>query len=33
LRLTPEHRLYFSSPTYDVVESITELKKLLHNLK
>ncbi|MGD8314012.1 MAG: transcription-repair coupling factor [Syntrophobacterales bacterium] len=33
LRLTPEHRLYFSSPTQDVVESITELKKLLHNLK
>ena len=33
LRLTPEHRLYFSSPTQDVVESIAELKKLLHNLK
>jgi transcription-repair coupling factor (superfamily II helicase) len=33
LRFTPEHRLYFSSPTHDVVESITKLKKLLHNLK
>jgi transcription-repair coupling factor (superfamily II helicase) len=33
LRLTPEHRLYFSSPTQDEVDSITELKKLLHNLK
>jgi transcription-repair coupling factor (superfamily II helicase) len=33
LRLTPEHRLYFSSPTQNVVESINELKKLLHNLK
>jgi transcription-repair coupling factor (superfamily II helicase) len=33
LRLTPEYRLYFSSPTQDVVESINELKKLLHNLK
>ncbi len=33
LRLTPEHRLYFKSPSRDVVESITELKKLLHNLE
>ena len=32
LRLTPEHRLHFSSRSPDVVESITELKKLLHNL-
>jgi len=32
LRLTPEYRLYFTSHSHDVVESITELKKLLHNL-
>ncbi|MGW8208144.1 MAG: transcription-repair coupling factor [Syntrophobacteria bacterium] len=32
LRLTPEYRLYFKSHSPNVVESITELKKLLHNL-
>lgn len=32
LRFTPEYRLYFKSHSRDVVESITELKKLLHNL-
>jgi transcription-repair coupling factor (superfamily II helicase) len=32
LRLTPEYRLYFKSHSHDVVESIAELKKLLHNL-
>jgi transcription-repair coupling factor (superfamily II helicase) len=33
LRLTPECRLYFQSHSPDVVESIAELKKLLHNLE
>jgi len=32
LRFTPEYRLYFKSHSHDVVESVTELKKLLHNL-
>jgi transcription-repair coupling factor (superfamily II helicase) len=32
LRLTPECRLYFKSHSPNVVESIAELKKLLHNL-
>jgi len=32
LRLTPECRLYFKSHSSNVVESIAELKKLLHNL-
>jgi transcription-repair coupling factor (superfamily II helicase) len=32
LRLTPECRLYFKSHSPSVVESIAELKKLLHNL-
>jgi transcription-repair coupling factor (superfamily II helicase) len=33
LRLTPDHRLHFRSSSHEVVESITELKKLLHNLE
>jgi transcription-repair coupling factor (superfamily II helicase) len=33
LRLTPKHHLCFMSSSHDVVESITELKKLLHNLE
>jgi transcription-repair coupling factor (superfamily II helicase) len=33
LRLTPNRRIYFSSSSHDVVESISELKKLLHNLE
>jgi transcription-repair coupling factor (superfamily II helicase) len=33
LRLTPKHHLCFISSSHDVVESITELKKLLHNLE
>jgi len=32
LRLTPEYRLYFKSHSSNVVQSIAELKKLLHNL-
>jgi len=33
LRFSSSHRLYFKSSSQDVVESITELKKLLHKLK
>jgi transcription-repair coupling factor (superfamily II helicase) len=32
LRFSPEYRLYFKCHSEDVVESITELKKLLHKL-
>jgi transcription-repair coupling factor (superfamily II helicase) len=32
-RLSPAHRLYFRSSSRDVVESIVELKKLLHKLQ
>jgi transcription-repair coupling factor (superfamily II helicase) len=32
LRFTPEYRLYFRSHSQDVLESVTELKKLLHKL-
>jgi transcription-repair coupling factor (superfamily II helicase) len=33
LRLSPDHRLYFRGSSNEVVESISELKKLLHNLE